>query len=109
MYTFREKHPRQKEPPYHMRQIRRFSNLEKLQDYFPIDNFLDKVTLNYNVAPTQEIFVIIRQRRLERAWKTALGLAPVCMNIGKRLTTWVYVAGSNLKNHFKSLPDSTWC
>ena len=35
-------------------------------------------------------------------------LVPVCMNRGRRLTAWVYVAGSNLKGRFKSLSDGTW-
>ncbi|MFH2075088.1 MAG: gamma-glutamylcyclotransferase family protein [Pseudomonadota bacterium] len=35
-------------------------------------------------------------------------LVPVCMNQERRLTAWVYVAGGNLKGHFKSLPDDAW-
>ncbi len=42
-----------------------FSNLEQLQQHFPIDKALSEVTPNYNVAPTQEILVIIRQDGLK--------------------------------------------
>ena len=35
-------------------------------------------------------------------------LVTVCMNRGKMLTAWVYVAGSNIKGRFKSLSDGTW-
>lgn len=35
-------------------------------------------------------------------------LVTVCMNRGKTLSAWVYVAGSNMNGRFKSLPDGTW-
>lgn len=35
-------------------------------------------------------------------------LVPVCMNRGKTLAAWVYVAGGNSTDRFKSLPNGTW-
>jgi putative SOS response-associated peptidase YedK len=53
-----------------------FSNLEKLQEHFPIDRALSEITPNYNVAPTQEILAIIRQDGLNVLEKLHWGLVP---------------------------------
>jgi putative SOS response-associated peptidase YedK len=50
-----------------------FSDIEQLQQHFPIDQALSKVTPNYNVAPTQEILTIVRQEKPEPVGITALG------------------------------------
>jgi putative SOS response-associated peptidase YedK len=53
-----------------------FSDLEQLQEYFPIDKALSEVKPNYNVAPTQEIMTIIRQEGLNVLDKLHWGLVP---------------------------------
>ncbi len=53
-----------------------FSTLEQIQDHFPIDRTLSKVTPNYNVAPTQEILAIIQQESLNVMEKLHWGLVP---------------------------------
>ena len=52
-----------------------FSSLRTLETYFPIDSVAAEVAASYNVAPTQEVLAIIRQkdRRLE---KLHWGLVP---------------------------------
>jgi putative SOS response-associated peptidase YedK len=53
-----------------------FSNLQQLQQHFPIDKVLAEVTPNYNVAPTQEILTIFRQDGLNVLEKLHWGLVP---------------------------------
>jgi putative SOS response-associated peptidase YedK len=53
-----------------------FSDLEQLQEHFPIDQALSVITPNYNVAPTQEILVLIRQEGLNVLEKLHWGLVP---------------------------------
>jgi putative SOS response-associated peptidase YedK len=53
-----------------------FSNLEQLQEHFPIDKALSEITPNYNVAPTQEILAIFRQEALNVMEKLHWGLVP---------------------------------
>ena len=38
-----------------------FRNIEQLKQYFPIDQAQCEVTANCNVAPTQEILVLLRR------------------------------------------------
>jgi len=53
-----------------------FSNLEQLQEHFPIDKALSEVAPNYNVAPTQEILSIIQKEGLNLLEKLHWGLVP---------------------------------
>jgi len=53
-----------------------FSDLEQLKLHFPIDQALSEVTPNYNVAPTQEILAIFRQKDLNVLEKLHWGLVP---------------------------------
>lgn len=53
-----------------------FSTLEQLQQHFPIEKTMSEVTSNYNVAPTQEIYVIIRHEGLNVLEKLHWGLVP---------------------------------
>lgn len=53
-----------------------FSKLEQLQQHFPIDKAMAEVTPNYNVAPTQEIFAIVRQENLNVLERLHWGLVP---------------------------------
>jgi putative SOS response-associated peptidase YedK len=53
-----------------------YRDLEQLQEHFPIDKALAEVTPNYNVAPTHEIFTIIRQEGLNLLEKLHWGLVP---------------------------------
>ena len=38
-----------------------FRSLEELKDIFPIDRAACEVVANFNVAPTQEVLVIVKQ------------------------------------------------
>jgi len=53
-----------------------FSDLEQLKLHFPIDQALSEITPNYNVAPTQEILAIFRQKDLKVLEKLHWGLVP---------------------------------
>ena len=53
-----------------------FSDIEQLKDHFPIDQVLSEVIPNYNVAPTQEIPVILRQKNLNVLEKLHWELVP---------------------------------
>ena len=50
--------------------------LDKLREYFPIDEAVCEVKPNYNVAPTQEIPVIVRMDRKNTLDKYHWGLVP---------------------------------
>ncbi len=53
-----------------------FSDIEQLQQYFPIDKALSEVTPNYNVAPTRKVLAIVRQEGLDLLEKLHWGLVP---------------------------------
>jgi putative SOS response-associated peptidase YedK len=53
-----------------------FSDLEQLRRYFPIDKVLCEITANYNVAPTQEIPVVLRREDSNFLDKFHWGLVP---------------------------------
>jgi putative SOS response-associated peptidase YedK len=72
----RKKHDRIKEPYIMCGRFVIFSNLEKLQQHFPLDKALSEITPNYNVAPTQEILAIIYQEGLNVLEKLNWGLFP---------------------------------
>jgi putative SOS response-associated peptidase YedK len=52
-----------------------FSSLRTLERYFPIDSVAAEVAASYNVAPTQEVLAIIRQKN-NRLVKLHWGLVP---------------------------------
>ena len=53
-----------------------FDNLESLRKYFPIDETICEVKANYNVAPTQEIPVIVQENGKNILDKYHWGLVP---------------------------------
>ncbi|MBR9980449.1 MAG: SOS response-associated peptidase family protein [Desulfatitalea sp.] len=53
-----------------------FRNIEQLKQYFPIDQAQCQVTANYNVAPTQEILVLLRRNGINTLEKYHWGLVP---------------------------------
>jgi putative SOS response-associated peptidase YedK len=53
-----------------------FSNLEHLQEHFPINKAFSEVIHNFNVAPTQEILAIIQLEGLNVLEKLHWGLVP---------------------------------
>ena len=65
-----------------------FRNLEQLRTFFPIDTAMCKVTANYNVAPSQEILVIVCRDGENRLENFHWGLVPFWAkdtSMGKRL------------------------
>ncbi|MCP4625321.1 MAG: SOS response-associated peptidase, partial [bacterium] len=63
-------------------------NLEELKAFFPIDKFVCDVTANNNIAPSQEIFAIIRYKGENRLDKFHWGLVPFWaknISIGNRM------------------------
>jgi putative SOS response-associated peptidase YedK len=53
-----------------------FNDFEQLKEHFLIDKVLSELTLNYNVAPTQEILAIIQQEGLNVLEKLHWGFVP---------------------------------
>lgn len=53
-----------------------FSDVEKLKQYFPIDEVKCEMVPNYNIAPSQEIAAIVRQKNLNVLGKLHWGLVP---------------------------------
>jgi len=65
-----------------------FRSLDELKGFFPIDKAACEVTSNFNVAPSQEILVIVRQNGENRLDKFHWGLVPFWANdvsIGNRM------------------------
>ncbi len=65
-----------------------FRKLEELQGYFPIDKSACEVIENYNVAPSQEILVIVRRREENWLDRFHWGLVPFWakdISIGNRM------------------------
>jgi putative SOS response-associated peptidase YedK len=65
-----------------------FSNLETLQQYFPIDVCKVDVAPSYNIAPTQEILAICQHNEKHHLEKLNWGLVPF----------WAKVIGNRLIN-----------
>ena len=65
-----------------------FRTLEELRDIFPIDRAACKVVANYNVAPSQEVLVIVRQAGENLLDRFHWGLVPFWakdISIGSRM------------------------
>ncbi len=65
-----------------------FRKLEELKEFFPIDKSSCEVTENYNVAPSQEILVIVRRREENWLDRFHWGLVPFWakdISIGNRM------------------------
>ena len=53
-----------------------FRNLEELKEFFPIDSAACEVVVNYNVAPSQEVLVIVKHAGENRLDRFHWGLVP---------------------------------
>jgi putative SOS response-associated peptidase YedK len=65
-----------------------YTSLEELKAFFPIDKIACDVTANSNIAPSQEIFAIIRDKSENRLDKFHWGLVPFWakdISIGNRM------------------------
>jgi putative SOS response-associated peptidase YedK len=65
-----------------------YNSLEELKAFFPIDKTLCDVTADFNIAPSQEIFAIIRDKSENRLDKFHWGLVPFWakdISIGNRM------------------------
>jgi putative SOS response-associated peptidase YedK len=65
-----------------------YTSLEELQAFFPIDKTVCDVTANFNIAPSQEMFAIIRDQSENRLDKFHWGLVPFWakdISIGNRM------------------------
>jgi putative SOS response-associated peptidase YedK len=53
-----------------------FSQLKSLRKHFPIDGVTVEITPSYNVAPTQEVFAVVRREKRNHLDKFYWGLVP---------------------------------
>jgi len=84
-----------------------FRSLEQLKSFFPIDRAACEVTENFNVAPSQEIFVIVRQNNENLLDLFHWGLVPFWaedISIGNRMINAraeTLATKTSFKNAFK--------
>jgi len=65
-----------------------FDSLDKIREYFPIDESVCEIKPNYNVAPTQKIPVIVQEGGKNILYKYHWGLVPFWAkdtNIGNKM------------------------